>query len=174
MKKCLIVYASGTGNTEKIAFALERNFIRHHWYCDVKKITKNYDVNNPDFEFEDYDFVCVGSPVIWRLPKEEIVHLMRFRERPHGRRIVPGPKSGLVFCSYAGIHLGPKEAIATLAMLEIELEHLAFNVVDRLAIPGRYIDKETKKWFHGDMRNMPTEKDLAGVSTIVDRIMEQI
>ncbi len=173
MKKCLIAYASNTGNTEKIATALEKNFIRHNWQCDVRKITENDDLKNPGFQFEDYEFVCVGSPVIWRLPKDEIVHLMRFRNRPNGR-IIPGPKSGLVFCSYAGIHLGPKEAIATLAMLEIELEHLAFQVIERIAIPGRYVDRETKKWFHGDMRNMPTDQDLATVSDIIDGVMDRL
>jgi flavodoxin len=64
MTKNLIVYASRTGNTAKVAEELAKNFRRYDWTNDLKKIPDDYDVKNPDFSFDDYDFVCVGSPVI--------------------------------------------------------------------------------------------------------------
>ena len=68
MKKNLIVYASNTGNTEKIAIALKENFDRYGWDSTLKKLPSDYDVEHPDFDFNDYDFVCVGSPINSELP----------------------------------------------------------------------------------------------------------
>ena len=170
MKKNLILYGSNTGSTEKVAFEIERAFLRHGWHSDLKKLNANYDILNPDFNFNDYDFVCIGSPVIWRLPLEQVVLVMRSRSREH-RKIIPGPKRSLVFCTYAGIHLGPKEAGATLKLLEIEIEHLGFQVVSTLAIPGRYGNHPTPGWFHGDMRGRPSQQDMQEVHSCIDAIL---
>jgi len=171
VKKNLIVYGSITQNTEKVAFEIDKAFSRHGWQSDLKKIHQGYNVLNPDFDFNDYDFVCVGSPVIWRLPLEAVVRLMRLRDRAH-KRIDAGPKKSMVFCTYAGIHLGPKEAEAALKLLEIEIEHLGFRVAHSLAIPGRYGDHYTPQWFHGDMRDRPNQQDLQDVHSCIDAILQ--
>ena len=97
-------YASHTGNTEKVAKELAKNFERHGWTCDLKNIPDDYDAKNPDFSFDDYDFVCVGSPVISELPLDQIRTLTY--GNPPLKRLDPGPKCGIVFCSYGGIHVG--------------------------------------------------------------------
>ena len=173
MKKNLIVYASNTGNTEKVALELKRHFDRYGWESTVKKLPKDYDVKNPDFSFDDYDFVCIGSPVISELPLPQVRGVM-WSKWPGFHKIEPGPKCGIVFCTFGGIHLGPKEAEPTLKLLEVELEHLLFKVIGSLAIPGSMGDQSHSDGYFGDLRSRPNEEDLNVVGSFVDDIMEKL
>ena len=42
-KKCLIMYASFTGNTEKVAQRIKETFESRGWQCDMFKVRKNAD-----------------------------------------------------------------------------------------------------------------------------------
>jgi flavodoxin len=172
MKKNLIVYASKTGNTEKIAKEIAKNFERFGWTNDLRKLPDDYDVENPDFDFKDYDFVCVGSAVNHELPLPQIRTVTY--GKPGSHRLSPGPKCGLVFCSYGGIHLGPKEAEPALKLLEVELMHQEFQVIGSLAIPGKLGDKENPDWYFGDLHNRPDERDLKNVALFVESIIQKL
>jgi hypothetical protein len=77
-KKCLIVYSSYTGNTEKVASRIKSTFEREGWECDIFKISKKAeDILNPPFDFNLYDFVCVGSGLRVHLPYNEILNMLR-------------------------------------------------------------------------------------------------
>ena len=169
MKKNLIVYASKTGNTEKVAKELAKNFERYGWTCDLKNIPDDYDVKNPDFSFDDYDFVCVGSPVISELPLDQIRTLTY--GKPPLKRLDPGPKCGIVFCSYGGIHVGPMEAAPALKLLEVELMHQLYNVIGSLAVPGSMGDFDNPDVYYNDLINRPNDKDWEDVAAFVDEIM---
>ena len=172
MIRNLIVFASRTGNTEKVAKEIAKNFERHGWNCDLKKLSDDYDAKNPDFNFQDYDFACVGSPIISELPLPQIRTVTY--GQPGSHKLSIGPKCGLVFCTYAGIHLGPKEAEPALKLLEVELMHQAFQVIGSLAIPGKLGNKDTPEWHFGDMRHRPDERDLKDVALFVDDIMNKL
>ena len=58
----------------------------------LKKLPKNYDAKNPDFSFDDYDFVCVGSPVISELPEDQIRTVTYGSPGPE--KLSLGPKCG--------------------------------------------------------------------------------
>ncbi len=173
MKKNIIVYASNTGNTEKVANALKDNFDRYGWESTLKKLPEDYDVENPDFDFDDYDFVCVGSPVISELPLPQVRKVM-WKKWPGKHKVVPGPKCGLVFCSFGGLHLGPKEAEPALKLLEVEVEHLLFKVIGTLAIPGSMGDSYDPDGYYGDTRGRPNVEDLKDVASFVDDIMKKL
>ena len=172
MKKNLIVFASNTGNTEKVAKEIAKNFERHGWSNELKKLPNDYDVKNPDFDFKEYDFVCVGSPVNSELPLPHIRTVTY--GKPELRKITPGPKCGLVFCTYAGVHLGPPEAEPALKLLELELMHQEFYVIGSLAIPGDLKGRDTSKTYFGDLRGRPDERDLKQVALFVDEIMKNL
>ena len=172
MKKNLIVYASNTGNTEQIAREIGKNFERYGWSNDLKKISPDYDTKNPDFNFDSYDFVCVGSPVNHELPVQQIRTLTYGNPGPH--KITLGKKCGLVFCTYAGAHLGPKEAKPALKLLELELMHQRFNVIGSLAIPGKGGNPANTEIFFADLHNRPDENDLKDVAHFVDDIMNDL
>jgi len=172
MKNNLIVYASLTGNTEKVAKEMGKNFERYGWTNHLKKLPENYDTKNPDFSFNDYDFVCVGSPIISELPLPHI-RTVTYGD-PGPEKISPGPKCGLVFCTYGGIHLGPKEAEPALKLLEVELMHQRFLVIGSLAIPGKMGNKHNPGWYFPDLPDRPNEGDLNNVALFVDDIMNEL
>ncbi len=77
-RKCLVIYSSYTGNTEKIAFRFKDIFERDGWQCDIFKIGKKAgDILNPPFRMNDYDFVCAGSGLRVHLPYNEILNVLR-------------------------------------------------------------------------------------------------
>jgi hypothetical protein len=77
-KKCLIIYSSYTGNTEKVALRFKSTFERHGWECDLFKIRKKAeDILNPPFDINDYDFLCAGSGIRVHLPYNEILNVLR-------------------------------------------------------------------------------------------------
>jgi flavodoxin len=172
VKNNLIVYASKTGNTEKIAKEIAKQFERFGWTNDLRKLSDDYDAKNPDFDFKDYDFACVGSPVNSELPLPQIRTVTY--GKPGSHRLSAGPKCGLVFCTYGGIHLGPKEAEPTLNLLEVELMHQEFQVIGSLAIPGKLGDNDNPDWYFADLRNRPDERDLKNVALFVDSIMHKL
>jgi flavorubredoxin len=172
MKKNLIVYASRTGNTEKIANELAKNFTRHGWENVLKKLPDKYDAKNPDFSFDDYDFACVGSPVISELPVDQIRTVTY--GSPGLKKLSPGPKCGIVFCTYGGIHLGPPEAVPALKLMEVELMHQCFNVIGSLAIPGSMGNRDLPEVYYADLKERPNAQDMQNVATFVDSIMTKL
>ena len=89
--KCLIVYSSFTGNTEKVASRFKATFEREGWGCDMFKIGKNADdILRPSFDIMSYDFVCVGSGLRVHLPYNEVLNLLRGFRLGFDPRIVLG------------------------------------------------------------------------------------
>jgi hypothetical protein len=184
-RKSLILYASKTGNTEKIALRFKKAFEKKGWQCDIFKIDKNTDTKNQPVDFNNYDFLCVGSPVYGAQPWKEIMNFMDVNPlNPHhvgkdGRRsykkVVLGPKKGIVFVTYAGPHLGPKEAAPALISLEVEMEHLKFECIGSFACPGvnREIDVGNEGW-HGDISGRPNERDLLKAEIFMEEKIEEI
>jgi flavodoxin len=172
IKNNFLLYASQSGNTEKVALALKDGFDRHGWHTTMRKLVGEDDAVMDDIVLEDYDFFCVGSPVIRALPLPLVRRALS--SRPRGRhKIVPGPKCGLVFCTYGGIHLGPKEAEPTLKLLELELEHLKFKVIGSLAIPGAMGNLFTPEWYHGVMIDRPNQNDLERTKQWIDDLLNE-
>ena len=77
-KRCLIFYASVTGNTDKVAARFQTTFERNGWECDRFKVRKTADdILRPQFDPRDYDFVCVGSGIRSHLPYNEVLNVLR-------------------------------------------------------------------------------------------------
>jgi flavodoxin len=181
-KKSLILYQSTTGNTEKIALSFKKVFEKRGWDCEMFKVDKKTDTKKPPFDFQDYDFLCAGSGVYKHLPPQEIVDIMFFvthppREAGHeatppGRstkvtKIVPGPKPGIVFATFSGLHLGPKEAEPALSLLELEMEHLKFKCVGKFSCRGKFGQIQ-------HLINRPSERDLHKAEIFLEEILEEL
>jgi hypothetical protein len=165
-KKSLIIYASLTGNTEKVAMRFKEVFEKMGWECDTYKVKPDPNVKHPfyknpqikDFPYDlkDYDFLCVGSPVQEGQPLKEMVNILfnnPYSPHSHGETITPedearmradpfvilGPQNpkGIVFATYSGVHMGPTEPLPALASLEHEMIHLKFQCVGRFSCPGK-------------------------------------
>ena len=89
-KRSLILYASRTGHTEKVALRFKQVFEKYGWECDMLKIDKNTDVTaSPSpFDCEKYDFLCVGSYVDKSLPSEKVIDIMRSMKDEFGTTFI--------------------------------------------------------------------------------------
>lgn len=74
--KSLIMYSSWTGNTEKVALRFKEVFEKKGWECDLFKVDENTDPENPPYDYSNYDFLCVGSPVVAKKPLEELIRVL--------------------------------------------------------------------------------------------------
>ena len=181
-RKSLILYQTMTGNTEKVAFRFKKVFEEKGWECDIFKVHKDMNADNLSFDFQDYDFLCVGSGVYRALPGKELVDIIfkithRKRRadkivRLH-RKITPGPKTGVVFVTYAGEHLGPKEAEPALSLLELNIEHLRFICIGRFCCPGGAGNRPTPGSWFGDIRGRPNERDLLKAEIFLAEKLEE-
>jgi len=181
-KKGLILYQTMTGNTEKVALRFKKVFEKKGWGCDVFKIDKEMDVDNLPFNYDDYEFLCVGSGVYAALPGKEVTDVMfkyTHRSRRAGkivrvhRKITLGNKRGVVFVTYAGTHLGPKEAEPALALLALNIEHLKFRCVGRFACPGAISKRPTPGQWFGDITGRPNERDLTKAEIFLEEKLEE-
>ena len=181
-KKGLILYQTMTGNTEKVALRFKKAFEKKGWKCDMFKVDKSMDVDNLPFNFEEYDFMCAGSGVYKALPGQELVNILftyihqtkRAGKivRVH-RKITPGPKTGIVFVTYAGTHLGPKEAEPALSLLELNIEHLRFRCIGRFYCPGGVGKRRTPGQWFGDISGRPSERDLMKAEIFMEEKLEE-
>ena len=78
-KNCLIVYQSKTGNTAMIGDRFKSVFERQGWKVDIFNINKKTDIDNPPFDFKNYNFCCLGSGVLMHEPYSELLALVRRR-----------------------------------------------------------------------------------------------
>ena len=65
-RRALILYATMTKNTERIALSMKDGFEACGWECNcyrLKKSNKWADIQD-NLYFEDYDVVCLGSPIV--------------------------------------------------------------------------------------------------------------
>lgn len=149
-RKALILYASVTGNTEKIANCFREALEEMNWTVDSIKITnKTNFVEEPIF-FDQYDLLFVGSPIMAGLPSTLIgKNLGLTASMPprmySDRLIMPGLKRpetpdytpyAIEFTTYGGTSTGPSECLATLAIEKLYLENLYIQTIGQFACLG--------------------------------------
>src|SRR4030042_161474 len=182
VKKSLILYQTMTGNTEKVVLRFQKVFEKKGWECRVFKVDKETKFDNLPFDFQDFDFLCAGSGVYSALPGKELTDVMyktTHQPRRAGkivrvhRRIIVGPKKGIVFVTYAGTHTGPNEAEPALSLLELTIEHLRFKCVGRFSCLGSIGKRATPGFWFGDIRNRPNERDLLKAEIFLEEKLEE-
>ncbi|MCX6656436.1 MAG: flavodoxin domain-containing protein [Candidatus Bathyarchaeota archaeon] len=111
--KVLIVYDSSTGNTEKMAYAVEDGVKK----AGVESVLKHVDEVSVD-EIPQYQGLILGSPVYYGLPSWKIKKFIDESVKYHGK--FDGMVGGS-FASAGGTHTGAETAI--IAMNEMLLVH---------------------------------------------------
>jgi flavodoxin len=69
--RALILYATMTKNTEKIAKAMAETFEYYQWEVTLFKMTmkkEDWKGRQGDLFFDDYDVICLGSPIVAGYP----------------------------------------------------------------------------------------------------------
>ena len=69
-RRALILYATMTKNTEKIARWFQETFEEYKWEVTSIRLKNTMDVDavQPRVYFDDYDVVCLGSPIVAGYP----------------------------------------------------------------------------------------------------------
>ena len=176
--QALIIFWSGTGNTEKVARTIQAA-LEHR---DVKVNTLKVE-DAKDTELYDYDLVFLGAPSYMWQPPEPVQQFIKAKMKLHGDRgdiklgapKIPG-KRAVVFCTYSGPHTGLREATPVCQYMGQFFEHLGFDLAAEWYVVGEFHgrkDRSTQGRL-GDIRGRPNAEDLGQVESDVSQLIESI
>lgn len=146
-KKALIIYATLTGNSEKIAKAFERVLI--HYGFDTVDVFKAVDANH-FVPITGYDLYLVGTGIVGGLPERNLLaafgagnytNMKQLAEiggdtgAPQWGRGVKLAK-GVIFLTYGGTRRGPSEVLGSESMLEMMMTEMGIQVMGKFCCPG--------------------------------------
>ena len=89
--KSIVIYFSQTGNTEKVARAIQAGITQATGQCDLQEIRDT----NP-LRLKDYDLIGLGAPVFGGCPKNVLQFVRRLR--------FVGGKHAFSFCTHGTMH----------------------------------------------------------------------
>jgi hypothetical protein len=193
-KRSLIMYASRTNNTTKVAEHFKSTLERNGCQCDIFKITQDgYAMAFPYYRFNDYDLICAGSGRNMHAPYEELLNVIRV-PRYHGvpgvKELVKGtggqgplhekivlspdfPKC-ISFVTFGGMEFGPWEAQPALDLINVEMAHNRITPVGSFCCPGRFLPYDIPSTYYNDLLTRPNEKDLMRAELFIEQILEAI
>ena len=167
----LIIYWSATGNTEKVAAAIQKTLIREGLKPVMKKVQEA-----KEEELYNYDLVFLGTPShMWQppVPVQEYIKARMDYYRKLGSIKLCAPKvpekKAVVFVTYSGPHTGIDEALPVGKYCRQFFEHLGFDLVGEWYVVGEFHGSEenSTKGRLGDIRGRPNQKDLDEVENNV-------
>jgi hypothetical protein len=178
MTRAAIIYWSRTGNTKKVAEAIEGALTAGQ--VEVRTATPK---DADEIDWYEYDLVCIGFPSYrWHPPAPMDDYLkrafVRYRkqDRVHvGAPHIPG-KHALIFCTYSGPHTGLDEATPAADYAGQFFAHLGFDVLAKWYIVGEFhgsLEHSTLGRL-GDIRGRPDEQDLVQVRQDTLEILARI
>jgi len=176
--KTLIIYWSATGNTEKVAGAIQKALDGQGINPVVKQVSQA-----ADEELYQYDLIFLGSPSYGFAPPEPVQKFLKQKMKLHRKRgdiklyapKIPG-KTAVLFCTYSGPHTGIREATPVGEYIGQVFEHIGFDVAAKWYIVGEFHGQEdySTKGKLGDIRGRPNQHDLAEVGNNVSELIKSI
>jgi hypothetical protein len=174
MKTALIVYWSNTGNTEKVAKAIEQGLKESGMQVKLEKIDEA-----EDLDYFDYDLVCVGCPSYSWHPPEPMTKFLKakFNKYRDSGKIKPSApkvagKNALIFVTYSGPHTGLAEATPVGKDIGQYFEHIGFNLLDEWYILSEFhgsLEHSTQGRL-GDVRGKPSAEQLLVIKDDAKRL----
>jgi flavodoxin len=175
--KALIIYWSATGNTEKVAVAIENGLAG----CDIE-VTKTVVADADNYDFYNYDLVFLGSPTYMFMPPDPVNKFIKDKLKMHSGRgdiklkspKLPGKKA-IVFVTYSGPHTGINEAVPVGKYIGQMFEHIGFEV-EEWYIASEFHGRErlSLDGALGDIRGKPDAQDLAKIEQNVRDLAQSI
>jgi multimeric flavodoxin WrbA len=174
MKTALIIYWSKTGNTEKVAKAIEQGLGE----AGIQVILKKPEEADT-LDYFDYDLICVGCPSYSWHPPEPMTQflkkkLARYRESGSVKPSAPKVqgKNAIVFVTYSGPHTGINEATPVGKDIAQYFEHIGFNIIDEWYILSEFHGslEDSTLGRLGDVRGKPTVEQLQVIKDDAKRI----
>lgn len=140
MKKALILYASYSGNTAKVAKTFQTVLEEFGWGVDMLKVTKRTDKRNLPYRMDDYDLLLAGSPIMAGRPAQEVLECIcpeMFHEMHFFSTHENYSKKGIAFVTYGGSGRGPAEAMPSLAYIKMCMEDVRIKSIGQFACCGK-------------------------------------
>jgi flavodoxin len=169
--KSLVLFESTGGNTEKVARAIAETLAERDVLPHLVKVDARIDL-----DFYEYDLVFIGSPVIDWLPAPAMMDFVKRKMKAYSAKglimpaapVIPG-KFAACFGTFAGLHIGEKEALPMTMWLRSFLEHLRFTVLDTWHVAGGFGNRQDLNVGGrlGDIRNRPNDSDIADIKNRV-------
>ncbi len=180
--KILVLYDSIGGNTEKVAKTIHEVAVAARLDSSLIRLTAF-----AELDFNDYDLIFCGSPVIEWLPTPAMRSFIQSKLKEHRAKrdvlpcapLKPG-KFAVCFGTYCGAHIGVKEATPMTEWLAAFFWHIGYAVIDKLHLPGQMrrpdIDKSIERENNmegilGNLAGRPGESDLQKVRTFTTGIL---
>jgi len=176
--KALIVYWSGTGNTEKVAQAIKYGLEKASVSVKMKKSKEALDE-----DLFKYDLVCLGAPTHQWLPAKQIREFVNFKLKESFKKGYVKPnmspvtgRNALIFVTYSGPHTGKNEAIPAVKWLGQFFEHLGFKVIAEWYVVAEYHGRlvESTKGSLGDIRGKPTQEELTSIKEKATKLVRSL
>lgn len=145
-RKALIIYSSLSGNTEEVAITFKSGFERYGWEATMQKVTAKTKFPEDKIYFDDFDVICMGSPILAGLPYSKLSEYLGLY-KPESGQFFKGDrfgstelkKRGIIFTTYAGGMAGPQECMATLGVLKVYMDLQSIPTVGCFACAGREV-----------------------------------
>lgn len=79
-RRALLMYATMTKNTEKVAEWFRQTFKHYGWDVTFLRVAANTDWagQQDNLYFEDYDLICLGSPIVGGSPLQSVIKAFSF------------------------------------------------------------------------------------------------
>ncbi len=175
--KSLILYDSMGGNTAKVAETIESSLSKS-MTPHIVKVEKELAI-----DLFDYDLIFIGSPVIDWLPTRIMMHFVKMKMKEYNSQglikpsspVIPG-KFGISFGTFAGPHIGEKEALPMTAWLNSFIEHLGYTAIDQWHVVGKHHHNPeiNKNGRLGNIEDRPNESDLSVIENRVNGIVASL
>jgi flavodoxin len=176
--KILNMYYSLTGNTEKVAAAIDEALRGLGHEVDSVRVTSK----DVEIDLLQYEWVFVGSGVYAQLPGKPLIELYRERMQGYNKsgQIRPGsPRlpaaKAVIYCTYGGVHTGINEAIPAVKYMGQLFDHLGYTIEGEWYVVGEYkgeLSKHSTGGRLGDIRGRPNAEDLKEVAERVKGILQ--
>ncbi|MBN1188662.1 MAG: flavodoxin domain-containing protein [Dehalococcoidales bacterium] len=176
--KALVLYWSATGNTGKVALAIQQALTAQGLKPVVRKIGEA-----AEEDLYDYNLVFLGTPsYMWQPPAPVLdfikAKMDQYRKRGSIKLCAPRiqGKRSVTFVTYSGPHTGIEEAIPVGKYVNQFFRHLGFEPVGEWYVVGEFHGSEenSTKGLLGDIRGRPSTQDLSEVESKVSALIKSI
>lgn len=177
IETALIIYWSKTGNTEKVAYAIQQGLEK----ADVNVTLKTLE-GAENLDYFDYDLVCVGFPSRYWHPPEQMTDFLKKKNnfyRENGKIKLGAPKVGgkkaVVFVTYSGSHTGLAEATPAGKYVGQFFEQIGFTVVAEWYVLSEFHGSKERSTQGklGDLRGKPTAEQLKDIKDNINRLVSK-
>ncbi|SCY63976.1 flavodoxin family protein [Desulfoluna spongiiphila] len=176
--KSLILYDSMGGNTAMVAETIQHALTAKSMAPNLVKVDKELSI-----DLFDYDLVFIGSPVIDWLPTKTLMDFVKRKMKEYNNQgrvtpsspLIPG-KFGISFGTYAGPHIGEKEARPMTMWLDSFLEHLGYAALDQWLVVGKHHHKPdiNRNGRLGNIEDRPNTTDLSAIENRVTGLVDSL